>query len=328
MFFLRVCLTAALSAHAFGGTVVVPNANATVAGGGTSGALPTPALSGVELQTVFGTDQFPAGPLYITGFTMRPVPGTGPLSFTVSGSIYLSTSPNYPNTNGGHTLMSTTFASNVGPDNTLVLSGTITSNGAGCTGPAACPFASNIVFTTPFLYDPANGPLLLDAKATSFGGTGQFDVVTCSAPGCSIAGIEGLLALPSALIFNYGGSVTQFTYTPVAFFTGQVPVGSGVDYLQFPDSNPFGYYNFVSNSIFYHYDMGYEAFIPGSAADTYLYDFATGHWLYTSSTLFPYLYDFTLKTWIYYFPDTKNPGHYTTNPRYFSNLTSGQIFTM
>jgi hypothetical protein len=47
-----------------------------------------------------------------------------------------------------------------------------------------------------------------------------------------------------------------------------------------------------------------------------------------SASLFPHLYDFTLNTFIYYFPDTKNAGHYTTNPRVFSNLRTGQIFEM
>jgi hypothetical protein len=102
----------------------------------------------------------------------------------------------------------------------------------------------------------------------------------------------------------------------------------GVYYLQFPDENVFGYYNYPSSSILFHYDMGFEAFIPGSAADIYLYDFTSVHWWYTSSTLFPYLYGFTLNSWIYYFPNTTSPGHYTTNPRYFSNLTTGKIFTM
>jgi hypothetical protein len=111
------------------------------------------------------------------------------------------------------------------------------------------------------------------------------------------------------------------------FFTTEVPVGDGVYYMEFPDDTVFGYYTFVASTIFYHYDMGYEAFVPGSSADVYLYDFTSGHWWYTSSTLFPYLYDFTLNTWIYYFPNTTSPGHYTTNPRYFSNLTTGQIFT-
>ena len=63
-------------------------------------------------------------------------------------------------------------------------------------------------------------------------------------------------------------------------------------------------------------------------AGAYLYDFASEHWLYTSPSLFPYLYDFTLNAWLYYFPNAKDPGHYTTNPRYFSNLTTGKIITM
>ncbi len=112
------------------------------------------------------------------------------------------------------------------------------------------------------------------------------------------------------------------------FFTGEVSLGSGVEYLQFPDTTIFGYYTFVASTIFYHYDMGYEAFVPGSAADLYLYDFASNHWWYTGATLFPYLYDFTLNSWIYYFPNAQSPGHYTTNPRAFSNLTTGKVFTM
>jgi hypothetical protein len=127
---------------------------------------------------------------------------------------------------------------------------------------------------------------------------------------------------------NNANPGTWSASTVPSFFNGAVSLGSGVYYLQFPNGNPFGYYNFVAGTIFYHYDMGYEAFVQGSAADIYLYDFTSLHWLYTSSSLFPYLYDFTLSNWLYYFPDTKNPGHYTTNPRYFSNLTKGTIFTM
>jgi hypothetical protein len=87
-------------------------------------------------------------------------------------------------------------------------------------------------------------------------------------------------------------------------------------------------YNFPSSSILYHYDMGFEAFIPGTGSDVYLYDFASSHWWYTSAGLFPYLYDFTLNNWIFYFTDSKNAGHYSTNPRYFSDLTTGMIITM
>jgi hypothetical protein len=100
--FLGACLAAALGAHAVGQSVVVPNANATVVGGDTSGPLPSTAISG-EFQLLLGSGQFSAlpGPVYITGFTWRAAPGLGPLSVTFSGSVSLSTSPNYPNTNGG-----------------------------------------------------------------------------------------------------------------------------------------------------------------------------------------------------------------------------------
>ncbi len=139
---------------------------------------------------------------------------------------------------------------------------------------------------------------------------------------------EGITVGPDGALWiaEFGSAKIGRATVPLAatFFTGEVWLGSGVNYLQLPDANLFGYYTFVANSIFYHYDMGYEAFIPGSASDIYLYDFTSGHWIYTSSSLFPYLYDFTLNTWIYYFQDTKNAGHYTTNPRYFCESNLGR----
>jgi uncharacterized protein (TIGR03437 family) len=211
---LVICLVIAFSAHAAGQSIVIPPGRANAAGGDTSGPIPT--VTNVELQFEFGGGQFPVGPIYITGFAWRAAPGHGALSVSTSGSVYASTGLTYPNTINGHPLLSTTFANNLGPDNTLVASGNFTMNGPGCAGPAPCPFANNIVFTTPFFYDPASGPLLLDVKATSLSGTGQFDVVDCNAPGCGLANIFGLLGSPTAASFNYGGNVTQITYTTVA----------------------------------------------------------------------------------------------------------------
>ena len=114
-----------------------------------------------------------------------------------------------------------------------------------------------------------------------------------------------------------------------AFFAGEVALGSGIYYLQFPDGNLFGYYAYMGSGFIFHFDMGYEYVDPVSSGNgVYLWDYASGHWFYTNASLFPYLYDFTLNAWIFYFPDTKNAGHYTTNPRYFVNLATGQIFTM
>ena len=437
---------------------------------------------------MIGPGQFPTGPIYITGFAYRAAPGLGPLSVAATSSIYLSTSPNYPNSTG-HPLLSTTFANNVGPDNTLVFSGSATISGAGCAGPAPCPWANNIVFTTPFLYNPANGPLLIDSKDTSLdAASGQFDVADCDPGSCATVNVytspigspTGKVAYNGTIIqityisasivpsltYNYRGtpftrcgsspncpanyasdyiiasislaapltpnlpltgelsSLTAWTISdalgsfsfsstdsaaaaelgsingctdmsfstnssgnivdwcmgagnaefvgftinptfiggsglPIAdtflinpgmaqenvttstpgqwtetlntlptVFTGQVSLGSGVYYLQFPNGNLFGYYNFPSYPFMYHYDLGFEYLFDGGNGAVYMYDFSSGHWFYTSSSLFPYLYDFSLSNWLYYFPATNNPGHYTSNPRYFSDLTTGKIITM
>ncbi len=143
---------------------------------------------------------------------------------TLNGSIYLSTSPNWPNTNNGHPLMSTTFQNNVGPDNTLVLSGNnITMSAPACAGSAPCPFATAIVFSSPFLYNPAKGPLLLDVKATAIGGTGAFDQETCAAPGCFEAATNSSpLGATGGASIKYGTNIFEFTYAPATQTTTTV----------------------------------------------------------------------------------------------------------
>lgn len=120
-----------------------------------------------------------------------------------------------------------------------------------------------------------------------------------------------------------------------AFLAGEAFLGNGIYYLSFPNGTLFGYYGFLTgspitpNAWIYHLDLGYEYLAEGTPPGSiYLWDLGSGHWWYTSSSLFPYLYDFTLNDWIYYFPNPQSPGHYTSNPRYFSNLTTAQIFTM
>jgi hypothetical protein len=216
--FLRIAITlgAAIAAPVLGQSVVVPNANATVTGNDTSG--PLVGLAAVRFQTVLDPDQFPPGPINITGFAYRPKPGTGALNVSFSGKIYLSTSPNWANSTG-HPLLSTTFANNVGPDNTLVRSLVdypLTS--AGCAAPGPCPFADDIVFSTPFPYNRANGPLLIDGQITTISGSGgEFDVISCLNTSCVINGVNGPLGAPTGTINpdpRFGGdNVTRITYT-------------------------------------------------------------------------------------------------------------------
>jgi hypothetical protein len=129
---------------------------------------------------------------------------------------------------------------------------------------------------------------------------------------------------------SFGGQTQPaFSVIGIPFFTGTVNGGGGTQFLQFPYANIFGYYAFLGGGWMFHVDLGYESVTPDTNdTGVYFWDLASGHWFYTNSQQFPYLYDFTFNAWLYYFPDTTKPGHYTTNPRYFVNMTTGHIFTM
>ena len=127
------------------------------------------------------------------------------------------------------------------------------------------------------------------------------------------------------------GTVFQVAAVGAAFFDGEVPLGDGVYYLAFPNGNVFGYYEFLSEpNYIYHFDLGFEYVFDAKdgEAGVYFYDFASSDYFYTSPVFpFPYLYDFGLNAFLYYYPDTTNPGHYTSNPRYFYNFNTAQIIT-
>jgi Subtilase family len=116
-----------------------------------------------------------------------------------------------------------------------------------------------------------------------------------------------------------------------SFFAGEAALNNGVYYLALPDTNVFGYYSYLTNqSYIYHFDLGYEYILDANdgAGGLYMYDFASSHWWYTNRAAFPYVYDFSLNTFLYYYPDTNNAGHYTTNPRYFYDFGTQEIITL
>jgi probable HAF family extracellular repeat protein len=129
------------------------------------------------------------------------------------------------------------------------------------------------------------------------------------------------------------GSVDAFLAKPAphpAFFNGETALGGGWYYLQFANGTPFGYYSYLADQHYvYHIDMGYEYWFDANDGQggIYFYDFTSNDFAYTSPSSFPYLYDFSLNAWLYYLPDVNNPGHYTHNPRWFYNFTTGQWIT-
>ena len=135
----------------------------------------------------------------------------------------------------------------------------------------------------------------------------------------------------------YGGTNDGFVFRlsivpHPAFFTGQVPLVNGLDYLAFAGGNVFGYYAYTDdpNSL-YHLDLGPEYLFDAQDGQRglYLYDFRSGGFFYTSPTFpFPYLYDFSLESVVYYFPDQNNPGRYNSTAdgkRYFYVFRTGTV---
>jgi hypothetical protein len=90
-----------------------------------------------------------------------------------SYKITLSTTQAYPNTKNGHTLPSTTYANNVGPDATTVYNAALSGASPGCNAPGPCPFDLAIPFSTQFVFNPLNGRLLVDITVSAPTGTPQ-----------------------------------------------------------------------------------------------------------------------------------------------------------
>lgn len=228
---IRLFLVLLSGTLAFASTDVAPNANLNTAGNAVNSLPQT--TSSLELQELVGNGQLPSPTFMVTGISFRAAPRTGPIKANIGSlNVYLSTSPNYPNTNGsgpngiGKTLMSPTFANNVGPDKTLVFSGSnIVLSDSGCAAPGPCPFDINIVFTTPFLYSGGgSGTLLIDLVETNINATsGALDAESFAAPGGGVSQVVGTAGAATGT-FSYQGSIVQLTYTSSA----QIPSFTGV----------------------------------------------------------------------------------------------------
>jgi hypothetical protein len=222
------CALLLAPAIASAAVLVVPNAN-TNSPGNDAGNFPVTPVP-LTTQILVAADQFP-GPIEITGFAFRPAPGTGPVSISLSGAnVFLSTSSKFPNSTSGP-LMSTTFADNIGPDNTLVFSGSISENLPGCSGPGVCPFGPITNFTTPFFYNPAKGNLLEELVATSFSGSGFLDAASVGPPGGPVARVTASGTNVTMGTLGFGNSIIEFAFTPAPEPDTRIMLAAGVAVL-------------------------------------------------------------------------------------------------
>ena len=203
-------------------TLVVP-------GSGTGNAqAPTPfnyyGSTGSQVQQIYASSFFPVAEL-ISGFSFRAYPGAAPSVFFSNSVdisdvvIQLSTTSAGADESGS--LPSTTFADNLGGDTTTVFSGALTLTTA-ATGIGAQPFDYTVTFSTPFLYNPSAGNLLLDITIPSgatVSGSGfgflTFDTVNTIDDGIySVVNIGDGEAASGTL--STAGAITAFSASPAA----------------------------------------------------------------------------------------------------------------
>ena len=205
------CLTfviLGLGTDAVGQSVVVPNSLESVEGN--DGVI---LINVARLQQVFAASQFSAlgGPRLITGMAFRPDIEQPPFTLT-SPNVQISLSTTSRSPDG----LSTTFSENVGADDTVVFSGSLTLSTT-ISGPPGGPNAFDMIinFANPFLYDPAVGNLLFDIRSQSWAvspGFGFLDIQ--NTPGDSVSSV---LQITSGPTFTHNlGLVTQFSYSPAA----------------------------------------------------------------------------------------------------------------
>ncbi len=168
----------ALNAGQAWADIVVPSAQALVEGNSNNGFpfnLAAFSRTSQRYQQVYSASEF-SGPFLITDIEFRPDASSGAAFSSTLPSIRIDfcTTPAAPDA------LSATFATNCASNDTIAyggVSGAPLALSSSFTGPAGGPkdFDIVILLTTPFLYNPASGNLLLDVRNFGGGRTTQFD---------------------------------------------------------------------------------------------------------------------------------------------------------
>jgi len=218
-----------LQADSSAASLVVPAESANQDLAGASGSLNA---ANLRLQEAYASSYFPSGPIHITEIRFRrDITQAAFTAVVPSIQIDLSTTQSQPDGLLG------LFDANVGSDDTVVYSGSlsVTSTGTGVDG-GPNPFDIVVPLQKVFLYNPALGNLLVDIRNSGGSSAGYVDAPLRSDD-------------QAGRIFGFGGSVSgfrdsaadvlQIVYSPVSLvvfpadgqFTNQVSVTmlTGVD---------------------------------------------------------------------------------------------------
>jgi len=189
-------------------SVVVPNANEFVEGNSGS-VFPFTVTNAIRYQQIYESTQlFPCGNIIQLKFRLDSDFIPQAFNFTILDIlIQLSTTTTTPAT------LSSTFASNIGPNVTTVYDGELTISASDCES-VPCPFDIMINLQAPFNYDPSQGNLLLDVtkQVSPFGSA--FDAVDNATSITQIVVNSADADAETGIVTNTG-LVTQFVCEPV-----------------------------------------------------------------------------------------------------------------
>ncbi|MCU0867578.1 MAG: PKD domain-containing protein [Planctomycetes bacterium] len=198
----------------------------------------------VHDSTVF-TSQGVSTPIVITSLRYRPDAGATTISW--AGGSWPNVRIDMATCTSDYLSVSSAFAANLGPNLTNVLQGPVTVQpGAGLGAGVTLPFYIDIPLTTPFVYDPAGGDLVVDIQLDGTGWTGTSraaDHVSLAANnplGSRVYNTTGLGATTGTVGLQYA-PVVEFGYQPAsglfAAFNATPTTGASPLTVQFTDGS-------------------------------------------------------------------------------------------
>jgi hypothetical protein len=172
LLYAALCSWVALAAKA--GVIIAPNDLSNAYGGAANVApfdIGAEYLSSMRYQQMYNASQFSGiapGGEYITQIAFRAASIDGFVTGTTLPDIQIDLSAT-PNSG-----LDSTFANNVGPNDTVVFNGAWSFSSFDAAGdPTVFGFILNL--TTPFFYNPAQGNLLMDVRNIGGGSSTYFD---------------------------------------------------------------------------------------------------------------------------------------------------------
>jgi len=176
----------------------------------------TATYSGMRIMCLYDSSHFAGAPspILITDLKWR----ANDVTSSWSGGTYNNATVRLATAAVDYTAATTNWAANVGPDVTTVYTGPVTvspGTGAGIGVPG--PYHVTITLTTPFLYDPFAGDLVVDTEhvPSNFSG-GSIPALDVHIPGVNGSRVYSSTLYPTANGVDANCDVMEITYVPAS----------------------------------------------------------------------------------------------------------------